>query len=206
MALDIVVAIHSTPVGGMLRAFASALSASVAPTAWVYNKGSNLSMDARAEMAAAMAEAGGEAIIIEGLPNVGRCDHSYMHHILSRWARLAPLTLFVKDTTMAHVHLGVASRLLTFLRRLPRPADEPPLHFWCARPIQNAACWFEMPKYASEQCRSRAEAVLRGQLGDEARRCYEGEAAYIRSEVRPLGPWLVSHSIASGAPTAICVW
>jgi hypothetical protein len=32
------------------------------------------------------------------LPNVGNEGHSYLHHMLTRYERLAPLTLFLPDT------------------------------------------------------------------------------------------------------------
>lgn len=32
---------------------------------------------------------------IETLPNVGRCDHTYLHHILKNWDSLADVTIFV---------------------------------------------------------------------------------------------------------------
>lgn len=32
---------------------------------------------------------------VERLPNVGRCDHTYLHHIVHGWDRLADVTIFV---------------------------------------------------------------------------------------------------------------
>ena len=37
-------------------------------------------------------------VIIEQLPNVGRCDHTYLHHITKHWDNLNHYTMFTKDT------------------------------------------------------------------------------------------------------------
>jgi len=131
--------------------------------------------------------------ITEGLPNSGRCDHTYMLHITRRWATLADVTLFVKDTAMAHVHLGVGGRLLSFARRLPA---SPTFHFWCGRPIWRAACWYEATGYLSEACRSPLQAVMRGEAHMHTH-CYANETAapFIQSPVRPLASWLAHHKI-----------
>jgi hypothetical protein len=50
---------------------------------------------------------------IEKLPNVGRCDHTYLHHIVENYNNLAPVTVFIpgswtdpekKDITLKVVH------------------------------------------------------------------------------------------------------
>ena len=35
------------------------------------------------------------------LPNVGRCEHTYLHHVVTRWDRLADTTLFLPGTANA---------------------------------------------------------------------------------------------------------
>ena len=35
---------------------------------------------------------------IESLPNVGRCDHTYLHHIIENYDSLAPVTIFMQGS------------------------------------------------------------------------------------------------------------
>jgi hypothetical protein len=48
----------------------------------VYNKGVNDNFDKT------------HVDIVETLPNVGRCDHTYLYHIVSKYFRLKPITVF----------------------------------------------------------------------------------------------------------------
>ena len=41
-----------------------------------------------------------EPLIYEKLPNVGRCDHTYIHHIIKHYNDLADLTIFIKGSTI----------------------------------------------------------------------------------------------------------
>ena len=50
------------------------------------------------------------------LPNVGRCDHAYATHAVRRRDDLADATLFLKDTTPWHVHLGSMVNVLGLAR------------------------------------------------------------------------------------------
>lgn len=42
---------------------------------------------------------GSELIVDDTLPNVGRCDHAWAHHLWLRWHTLADVVLFLKDST-----------------------------------------------------------------------------------------------------------
>lgn len=170
-SLDIVIALHSSPIGVMLISIARSLPASVKPTAWVYNKGEALGNATKKVLLATMHEAGGSLQLAEGMSNVGRCDHTYLYHIVSRWSNLGDAVLFVKDTTFAHVHLGIGSKVLSFVRRL---SSDSQLHFWCPRIIVPSPCFFEMSRYSSEQCKTPYHALLRGEVNMQ-RNCYQGE-------------------------------
>ncbi len=50
----------------------------------VYNKGSDIETE----------------LPIEHLPNIGRCDHSYLYHIVNKYDTLAPVTLFLPASCM----------------------------------------------------------------------------------------------------------
>ena len=203
LRIDVVVAMHSTPVSSMVRAVLGAMPlGAVSVRVLVYHKGPSLDKSERDAIQAAVDEAEtkvasggrGRRVALEvtaNLPNTGRCDHSYMLHLVRHWDHLADVTLFVKDTAMAHVHLGTGGRVLSFVRRLPDPS----LHFWCARPMWRAPCWFEAYKYQSEQCRSSLGALQRGDV-HMSTRCYANETArLIRASVRPLGRWLAHNAI-----------
>jgi hypothetical protein len=41
---------------------------------------------------------GSELIVDDSLPNVGRCDHAWAHHLWLRWHTLADVVLFLKDS------------------------------------------------------------------------------------------------------------
>ena len=161
-SIDIVVAMHTAPVATMIRALLLALplgdSRSVtACRIFIYKKGPTLSPSERVAIEAAVKEAAAaaELRIVDGLRNTGRCDHSYLTHVVNHRDDVADVTLFLKDTAMAHVHIGAGARLLAFARRLPDRG----LHFWCARTISHAPCWFVQDRYASEQCRDPLDAL-----------------------------------------------
>jgi len=40
--------------------------------------------------------------VVKPLPNVGRCDHTYLYHIMKNYRHLPPLLVFVKDTDSIH--------------------------------------------------------------------------------------------------------
>ena len=126
--------------------------------------------------------------VAQAVENVGRCDHSYLTHIARRYDTLPALTLFLKDTTFAHVHVGYASKLLTFLRRLPAPVD-----FWGARPLGRAKPDWEMKKYGSDLCRN--DFIKKKRHG---RTCYKSDSNYIRAGML-LGAWRSQMGLPNGS-------
>jgi len=120
-------------------------------------------------------------VSVHHLRNVGRCDHTYLHHIRSQYDALAHVTLFVKDTIAEHVHMGYVSKLHSFVARLPQPL----LAVWGARSLMVAKPAFEMDEYTSDTCRNRFVS------GRGRRKCYASDAAadYLRASVRPLRTW-----------------
>ena len=175
-SLDIVVAARDQRFGKLLRLLLEALPLANLrmPTVWVYHKGSPKAHELT-ELRTATARLA-ELKLALGLPNVGRAEHTCVHHIVQNYARLADLTLFLKDTALAHAHLGVATRLLAFARRLPMDVDA-----WCARPPVAINLSFALDSYQSETC---------WRFG----RCYGNESWRLAS-ARPFGVWLASHGI-----------
>jgi hypothetical protein len=49
------------------------------------------------------------------LPNVGRCDHTYLYHIVSNYTQLAPITIFLPGSTQLHYKKVVATRLINYI-------------------------------------------------------------------------------------------
>ncbi|KAL1527276.1 hypothetical protein AB1Y20_015951 [Prymnesium parvum] len=177
LAVHVVLAARERPVAPVLRSLAAEFPrhrlANV--TFWLYHKGSM----GPAELARlrAIASEGGAALHAElGMANVGRAEHSCARHIASNYARLADLTLFVKDTAAYHAHLGIGLRVLAFSRRLPAATE-----FWCGRPPTLVHPSFNLSSYASETC---------WRYG----RCYANES-FARAAVRPFGAWLAAHAI-----------
>lgn len=176
-SLDIVVAARDQPLGKLVRTLLDALPLVRLrpPVLWVYHKGKPKTREL-AELAAATAGVAQLRLAL-GLPNAGRAEHTCVHHVVQNYARLADLTLFLKDTALAHAHLGVATRLLAFAQRLPMDVDA-----WCARPPVAVNLSFALDSYQSETC---------WRFG----RCY-GNESWKRANVRPFGAWLRSHGTA----------
>ena len=171
--LDVVIALHSHPITNLLDALHGALHERVLATAWVYQKGQLPPAERRRLAGYARLR-----VRVRRLTNVGRCDHSYLTHITRNFETLATLTLFVKDTTFAHSHLGYGGKLLTFLRRLPAPVD-----FWGGRSLRRVGPEFEIETYVSDICRNRFVKAQRG------RACYKSDGQYLRAQPRPLVAW-----------------
>ena len=204
-SLDIVVSAYSTPVGGMLCTLLGALSSRIVPQIWFYHKGNSVGQRDQAKVAAREIQGAFPTVALHmevGLPNVGRCDHTYLRHILRRYNSLADTTLFLKDTTMRHAHLGYASKLLTWASRLGEDAIADvrtssdvstqafgQQRFWCARRGRLEAPDFETPVYRSELCRNAELATTRGVS------CYQSDSTFVRATVKPLHNWLVHHHI-----------
>ena len=191
--VDIVIAAHSQPVASMVRALVGALPSGVAPTVHVYAKGPALDgKGARRQLEAALARTAApraRLVLHTGMENVGRCDHTYLHHIVENYDSLADATLFVKDTTAAHSHLGVFAKVLTFARRLPRS-----FRFWCARVFSAASSNFTMDGYSSELCHSDRRFSNARVVSKRLAHCYANES-FVRSPLRPLGAWMDTHAV-----------
>ena len=144
------------------------------PVIWAYFKG-EVPSDALGELARVTAGVATLQLGL-GLRNVGRAEHTCVHHVAANYGRLADVTLFLKDTSFAHAHLGVAARLLAFARRLP-----PAMDAWCARPPVLVNLSFRLDNYTSESC---------WRFG----RCYDSEA-WKRAAIRPFSAWLRHHGV-----------
>ena len=222
--VDLVLATYATPLRllrGMLQSVATVLTSErVRPSLWVYDKGGRT----ESEMRRAIGRAVGRMTmhLRLGLPNVGRCDHSFLLHIAERYHDLADASVFVKETLVTHAHLGYAPKLLTYLRRLPAAP-----HAWCARGHALERPRFGLRDYRSELCRNlgrtAAGAAPAGSSSPaaDARRsatgasvaggvnggpCYGSDfASFVRAAVRPLGRWLAHHGLllrTNGTPSA----
>ena len=49
------------------------------------------------------------------LPNVGRCDHTYLYHIVSNYNQLAPITIFLPGSTQLQYKKAVATKLINYI-------------------------------------------------------------------------------------------
>ena len=57
---------------------------------YVYNKG-------KTDVVCPLKPESGDVIYVK-LPNVGRCDHTYIHHIIDKYDNLGDVTLFIKGS------------------------------------------------------------------------------------------------------------
>lgn len=176
--LDVVLAAQNQPTAPLVRMVLDTLPLArlAVPTVWIYHKGRHEAQD----IAELQAAAAGRAQLQLGLgfPNVGRAEHSCVHHVVQNYARLADMTLFLKDTAVAHAHLGVTLRVFSFARRLLASGVD----VWCARPPGTVTTDFALDDYRSEKCWRWAQ-------------CYANET-YQRARTRPLGAWMARIGVA----------
>lgn len=52
------------------------------------------------------------------LPNVGRCDHTYLYHIVSNYSSLAPITIFLPGSIQIYYKKAVAVKLINHILSL----------------------------------------------------------------------------------------
>ncbi|KAH8074430.1 acylglycerol lipase [Aureococcus anophagefferens] len=167
--VDVVVAAYDRPAAPMVASLLRALpyrAVHVRVFSYCKRAGGCAAGDAAALRRLAGDRGGrGVQIFTEQLPNVGRCDHTYLAHVARTYDDLANATFFLKDTTVWHDHLGAMANVLTFAAALPRN-----LEAFCARRQGREARAFELPTYKSEQC---------ARFGN----CYADEA-YARGDAR----------------------
>lgn len=104
MSLHVVVsAFGSTPLGDLVRELTRTLPKErVARTGfYVYNKGTP-STESIVELKVAAREAGVALTLALKMPNVGRIDHTCLHHIVTHYDNLPDSTIFLKDTVVTH--------------------------------------------------------------------------------------------------------
>lgn len=82
------------------------------------------------------------------LPNVGRCDHTYLYHIVSNWDSLADVTVFVPGSC---ANLDAKWRKLEWvIDRVRRTGDSAfPIDSVIRRPLHEAYHHFVMESYAA---------------------------------------------------------
>ena len=189
--VDVVVAAYDRPAAPMVASLLRALpyrAVHVRVFSYCKRAGGCAAGDAAALRRLA-GDRGGRRVQIfnEQLPNVGRCDHTYLAHVARTYDDLANATFFLKDTTVWHDHLGAMANVLTFAAALPEN-----LEAFCARRQGREARAFELPTYKSEQC---------ARFGN----CYADEA-YARAATRPVGAWIDAHLGGGGGdPFPTCL-
>lgn len=52
------------------------------------------------------------------LPNVGRCDHTYLYHIINNFSSLAPITIFLPGSIQIYYKKAVAIKLINHILSL----------------------------------------------------------------------------------------
>lgn len=81
------------------------------------------------------------------LPNVGRCDHTYLHHIVRNWDRLADVTVFLPGSCLTSS--SKRDKLSWVLDRVARAPDSAfPTNSWPWQwPIYNRLRSFKLDSY-----------------------------------------------------------
>jgi hypothetical protein len=100
---------------------------------------------------------------VERLPNVGRCDHTYLHHICVNYDNLADITLFVPGSV--HTFKSKWSKLRWVVEHVCRTGDSAfPVDESFSRPVHVALADFKMECYRATDSTNAAvnpEAELR---------------------------------------------
>ena len=132
--IDIVVSCYNTPIHWLIG-LVEVLHVHNINRIYVYEKGISYSD------CAALATLAGKVSFVR-LPNIGRCDHTYLYHITHNWHSLGTYTFFLKDTTFdcgwrtrgGVRKRDVSSKMLKFAKTFR--ADHT---FYCAtQPMSNA--------------------------------------------------------------------
>lgn len=90
------------------------------------------------------------------LPNVGRCDHTYLHHILRNWDQLADVTLFVPASCPSSPWKW--NKLSWVVAHVSRTGDSAfPVDKVTRRPVHEALASFKMDDYMAS---ARANASV----------------------------------------------
>jgi len=110
------------------------------------------------------------------LPNVGRCDHTYLHHIVTHWDRLADTTLFLPGT----VHARWWQRLPLRLVLLPRLGA-----------IEDFAAGAVRPLTAADR-----------RLALDVHRAGDGDGGVVPARVRPFEAWWAANFPGRPLPRA----
>lgn len=83
---------------------------------------------------------------VETLPNVGRCDHTYLYHILHKWDELADVTIFVSGSCA--VSPVKWNKLSWVVSHVSRTADSAfPVDVVTALPVHESMGNFKLDKY-----------------------------------------------------------
>lgn len=190
-SIDVVVAQYNASVEPLFRSLL--LVAPVRTRVFVYHKGSEEHMQAQSEILQGAlrdfsrtlgSSSQVQNLTVQAMPNVGRNDATYAHHIASHYDDLADLILFVKDTIWEHHYYGLAERLAHFVARPPRG-----VHAWCARSTREVSLNFALSYYLSEGCK-------RSRRRYNGTKCYGGDHRFALAGIRPLGKWMRSVGIA----------
>lgn len=113
------------------------------------------------------------------LPNVGRCDHTYLHHIVSHYDRMADVTLFLPGSCADFKDKW--SKMEWVVGHVSKTGDSAfPVHGHTRRPIHRALHRFRLSSYrASHTANSGVNPESRLQLCPD----------------RPLGKWWVANGL-----------
>lgn len=148
--------------------------------------------------------------MLRTLPNVGRCDHTYAHHMATAHADLAPLTLFVKDSpaggwspmkkyshSIAHV-VAQAAGSSGFGCGAGRAGDLGAASVWHLRSTLGV---FKIPVYSTSHDQSgRARPTTRGRNATAEAEAALAHRAQFFASVRPLSRWVAEAGIFDEGP------
>ena len=103
-------------------------------------------------------------LYVKPLENVGRCDHTYLHHIAEHYDDLSPLTLFLKDTAFSQ---GWYNSICFFTKSVSSQ-----IKGWCSFFATLSLHGWKLDNYSSN-----------------SRPYSESDEDFMQAEVRPIEHW-----------------
>lgn len=151
------------------------------------------------------------------LPNVGRCDHTYAHHLHTQWDSLAPMIFFMKDSSfaggVAHAHkmrvpmcsLAGAAHARSFgcgFRPAAAPGELSPL---ARARVKDRACPVQEPWSSWHNLSVLGTFQMRQYVTEHAQTDSAAQGGLFNAPVRPLGAWIASVVEGAGLADATAV-
>ena len=112
---------------------------------------------------------------MEILPNVGKCDHTYLYHIIKNYDNLADVTVFLPGSATMKTKIGKTKKLMSFLETEPNKTV------------------FLFEEYFTNINKIYNFHLDNWKTSNELNNIKNPESALHLSKIRPFGKWFEKH-------------